>query len=59
MPHNIDYDNVKKLISMEHTMQAVKVSSKFQVVIPREVREAMAIQPGTGCRSSGTRIASS
>lgn len=27
-------------------MKAVTVSSKFQVVIPREVREAMGIQPG-------------
>jgi AbrB family looped-hinge helix DNA binding protein len=32
---------------MEIIMKAVTVSSKFQVVIPREVREAMAIQPGT------------
>jgi len=28
-------------------MKAVTVSSKFQVVIPREVRESMDIQPGT------------
>ena len=28
-------------------MKAVTVSSKFQVVIPREVRESMALQPGT------------
>ena len=28
-------------------MQAVTVSSKFQVVIPREVRESMELQPGT------------
>ncbi len=27
-------------------MRSVTVSSKFQVVIPREVREAMGIQPG-------------
>jgi AbrB family looped-hinge helix DNA binding protein len=27
-------------------MKAVTVSSKFQVVIPREVRESMDIQPG-------------
>ena len=28
-------------------MTQVTVSSKFQVVIPREVRESMDIQPGT------------
>ena len=28
-------------------MKAVTVSSKFQIVIPREVRAAMDIQPGT------------
>jgi len=28
-------------------MKAVTVSSKFQVVIPREVRKSMDIQPGT------------
>ena len=28
-------------------MKQVTVSSKFQVVIPREVRESMGIQPGT------------
>ena len=32
---------------MEIVMQQVTVSSKFQVVIPREVRESMDIQPGT------------
>jgi AbrB family looped-hinge helix DNA binding protein len=32
---------------MEIDMNTVTVSSKFQVVIPREVRKAMAIQPGT------------
>jgi AbrB family looped-hinge helix DNA binding protein len=32
---------------MEIVMKAVTVSSKFQVVIPREVRESMAILPGT------------
>jgi AbrB family looped-hinge helix DNA binding protein len=32
---------------MECVMKSVTVSSKFQVVIPREVREAMGIQPGT------------
>lgn len=28
-------------------MKTVTVSSKFQVVIPREVRESMNLQPGT------------
>ena len=28
-------------------MQAVTVSPRFQVVIPRDVRESLAIQPGT------------
>ncbi|MCL4501397.1 MAG: AbrB/MazE/SpoVT family DNA-binding domain-containing protein [Deltaproteobacteria bacterium] len=28
-------------------MKSVTVSSKFQVVIPREVRKSMDIQPGT------------
>jgi AbrB family looped-hinge helix DNA binding protein len=32
---------------MGGAMKAVTVSSKFQVVIPREVRESMDIQPGT------------
>jgi AbrB family looped-hinge helix DNA binding protein len=32
---------------MEVGMKSVTVSSKFQVVIPREVREAMGIMPGT------------
>ncbi len=28
-------------------MKAVKVSPKYQVVIPREIRETMEIKPGT------------
>jgi AbrB family looped-hinge helix DNA binding protein len=36
-----------KLLSMVIVVQQVTVSSKLQVVIPREVRESMDIQPGT------------
>jgi AbrB family looped-hinge helix DNA binding protein len=32
---------------MESAMKTVTVSSKFQVVIPREVRESMGLRPGT------------
>jgi AbrB family looped-hinge helix DNA binding protein len=32
---------------MEAIMKAVTVSPKFQVVIPRDVRESLAIQSGT------------
>jgi AbrB family looped-hinge helix DNA binding protein len=32
---------------METRMKTVTVSSKFQVVIPREVRESMDLLPGT------------
>jgi AbrB family looped-hinge helix DNA binding protein len=32
---------------MEVCMKAVKVSPKYQVVIPREIRETMDIRPGT------------
>jgi AbrB family looped-hinge helix DNA binding protein len=32
---------------MEIVMKQVTVSSKFQIVIPCEVRESMDIQPGT------------
>jgi AbrB family looped-hinge helix DNA binding protein len=34
------------VIDREHTMPTVTVSPKFQVVIPQEVREALAIRPG-------------
>jgi len=32
---------------MEASMKAVTVSPKFQVVIPRDLRKSMDIQPGT------------
>jgi AbrB family looped-hinge helix DNA binding protein len=32
---------------MEVTMKAVTVSPKFQIVIPRNLREVMKIQPGS------------
>ena len=32
---------------MEDIMKAVTVSPKFQVVIPRDLRKSMDIQPGT------------
>ena len=32
---------------MEIIMKAVTVSPKFQVVIPREIRESMGLKPGT------------
>ncbi len=34
------------LIDGEYAMPTVTVSPKFQVVIPQEVREALAIRPG-------------
>ena len=40
--HNLLYD---KLIDMQN--QTVIVSPKYQVVIPREIREARGIKPGT------------
>jgi AbrB family looped-hinge helix DNA binding protein len=42
----IDCDNVKKSLIDGVVMKAVTVSSKFQVVIPRELRESMGIRPG-------------
>jgi AbrB family looped-hinge helix DNA binding protein len=32
---------------MEDVMKAVTVSPKFQIVIPRDLRKSMDIQPGT------------
>jgi AbrB family looped-hinge helix DNA binding protein len=31
---------------MEGTMSQVKISPKYQIVIPKEVREAMGLRPG-------------
>ena len=31
---------------MANTMQQVKVSSKFQVIVPKPVRESLGIRPG-------------
>jgi AbrB family looped-hinge helix DNA binding protein len=36
-----------KSLSIEAAMKAVTVSPKFQVVIPRDLRKSMDIQPGT------------
>jgi AbrB family looped-hinge helix DNA binding protein len=36
-----------KLLSMEAVMIAVTVSPKFQIVIPRDLRNSMDIQPGS------------
>jgi AbrB family looped-hinge helix DNA binding protein len=36
-----------EFLSMEATMKAVTVSPKFQVVIPRDLRESMDIKAGT------------
>ena len=35
-----------KSLSMEAIMKAVTISPKFQIVIPRELRKSMDIQPG-------------
>jgi AbrB family looped-hinge helix DNA binding protein len=38
---------VKKTFIDENAMKTVTLSSRFQVVIPREVRKSMNLQPGT------------
>jgi AbrB family looped-hinge helix DNA binding protein len=35
------------MLSTDTALKQVTVSAKFQIVIPREVRESMDIQPGT------------
>lgn len=36
-----------KYVSMEAAMKSVTISPKYQVVIPREVRQSMEIKPGS------------
>ena len=36
----------KKKIDKEEGMETVKISPKFQVVIPKKVRESMQLKPG-------------
>lgn len=36
----------KKLIDQEVHMETVKISPKFQVVIPKKIRESMQLKPG-------------
>lgn len=38
---------ITKYVSMEVVMKSVTISPKYQVVIPREVRQSMEIKPGT------------
>ena len=38
---------ITKYASMEAAMKSVTISPKYQVVIPREVRQSMEIKPGT------------
>ena len=38
---------------MEHAMNAVTVSPKYQVVIPKSVRDSMGIRPGQQVRVFG------
>jgi AbrB family looped-hinge helix DNA binding protein len=47
MAHRIDNNSVlQNPYRWSDAMPTVTVSPKFQVVIPKEVREAMAIEPG-------------
>ena len=47
MSHSIDHNSVLRIDDRwSRTVPAVTVSPKYQVVIPKEIREGMDIKPG-------------